>query len=191
MARYVAGRSIYEDCGAFVMAREDTLARLEASAAVIRDVLGRASRAATVAELGALMDSLPVGSNPDWMRIAEDAFEVHDLGQPPPDGLYDRCVQRFLYASAMEGYDSTLLLDTSACYADMMGADRTVRELIWPFVETAAHDLDAGFGDLDGPVRALEDAGHTCTVDGDRIRRVFGHLMTDTYLRADERTARR
>jgi hypothetical protein len=191
MGRYVAGRSIYENCGAFVIVREDTLERLEESAPIIRDLLGRASRAGTVEEMGALLDALPLGYGPDWREIAEEEFEVNDLSQPPREGMYERCVERFFWSSASEMYDSTLLFDTTACYADMIDGDREVRDLIWPFVGTALHDLDAGFDELDGPIGALEGAGHTCAQDDDRIRWVFGHLMTDTYLRAEEGNVRR
>ena len=189
MGRYVVGRSIYENCGAFVIVEEDTLAGLEASAPIIRDLLGRASRATTIEQMGALLDQLYIGYSPDWAEIAEDEFELTDSSQPPPEGLYERCVERFFYSSATEMYTSTLLFDTTACYADMIDADRTVRDLIWPFVGTALHDLDAGFDALDGPVRALEEAGHTCVRDDDRVGRVFGYLMTDAYLRGDERSA--
>jgi hypothetical protein len=29
------------------------------------------------------------------------------------------------------------------------------------------------------PIRSLEGAGHTYVYDGERVRRVFGNLMTD------------
>ena len=187
MGRYVAGRSIYENCGAFVIVEEDTLSGLESTAPLIRDLLGRASRATTIRQMGALLDQLSVGYPPDWAEIAEDEFGITDFSQPPPDGLYDRCAERFFYSSATETYDSTLLMDTTACYADMIDGDRAIRELIWPFVGTALHDLDAGFESLDGPTRALEEAGHSCERDDEWVGRVFGHLMTDLYLRSDER----
>lgn len=50
---------------------------------------------------------------------------------------------------------------------------------------TALHDRDAGFDTLDGPMRALDGAGHTCSHDDERITHVFGHPMVDAYLRAE------
>jgi len=187
MGRYVAGRSIYENCGAYVIVAEATLEGLEEAAPIIRDLLGRASRARTIAEMGALLDQLCVGLSPDWRVIAEEAFEVGDFGGPPPEGMYGRCVEAFFYSSATETYDSALIFDTTACYSDLLYGDPTVGEALRPFIDTALHDLDAGLEDLDGAIRALEGAGHVCTQDDDRIRRVFGYLMTDAYLRAEER----
>ena len=136
--------------------------------------------------MGALLDQLHIGYTPEWREIAEDEFAVTDLHQRPPAGLFARCVESFFWSSASEMYDSTLLFDTTACYTDMIDADAAVRELIWPYVGTALHDLDAGFDSIEDPVRALEAAGHTCVRDDERIGRVFGYLMTDSYLRADE-----
>jgi hypothetical protein len=186
MGRYVAGRSIYENCGAYVIVEEARLEGLEEAAPIIRDLLGRASRATTIAEMGALLDQLPVGSPPDWQVVAEEAFEVSDFDEAPPEGMYERCVEEYFYSSATEVYDSTLMFDTTACYSDVLYGDPTVREALRPFIATALHDLDAGLDDLDGAMRALQGAGHVCTQDDDRIRRVFGYLMTDSYLRADE-----
>jgi hypothetical protein len=191
MGRYVAGRSIYENCGAFVVVEERTLEHLEESAPIIRDLLGRASRAGTLEEMVALLATLPVVYGPDWREFLEEEFGLTDLSQPPPDGVYEQCVERFFLSTASGMYHSTLLVDTTACYADMIDGDRAVREVIWPFVGTALHDLDAGFEELEGPIGALEAAGHTCAQDDDRIRWVFGLLMTDTYLRAEERDSRR
>lgn len=184
MASFITGCSIYENCGPFVIVAEATLETLEREAPIIRDLLGCASRAATIGQMAELLDQLPIGLIWDWVLIADEYFEITDVNQAPPPGFYRHCVEKFFYSSAIESYLSTLYLDTTACYRDVNGPE--LWALVWPFIATARFDLDAGFDDLTGPVQALEGAGHRCHRDDDRIQRVFGHLMTDTYLRADE-----
>lgn len=189
MATYVVGRSIYGNCGEFVIVLETTLTTLEAEAPAIREGLGRASRAGTIAEMGAVFDELGIGNGPSWSEIVEEEFGIDAFDQPSPAGLYRRCVEAFFFCSASGIYDSTLHLDTTACYQDMLGSDGAVSALMRPLATTALHDLDAGFASVEEPIRALESAGHTCIRDDARVQRVFGHLMTDAYLRADERDA--
>lgn len=186
MGHYVAGRSMYENCGPLVIVSERTLVTLESAAPVIRALLGSASRASSIAELGALLDKLPVGYTPEWQQIVEEDDQIADFDAPPPASLYERCVEAFFYCSGFEAYSPTLVLDTTACYRDMVDADPLVRAAVWPFIATALHDLDAGFDTLEDPLRALEGSGHTCCRDDERIAHVFGHLMTDAFLRADE-----
>ena len=186
MTRYVSGYDVFENCGPFVIVEEATLTRLEEAAPIIRSLLGRASRTATVAEMGELLDQLTLKRiTPEWQEIAEDEFNITDFAHPRPKGLYKRCVGAYFLDSDVGWYSSYLLVASAECHSAMI-APPEVSALVRRFAAVSRWDDAAGFESLTEPVRALEAAGHTCVRDDERIANVFDRLMSDAYLRADE-----
>jgi len=187
--RLIAGSSVFENCGPFVIVREETLNRLEESAEVMRESLGRASRASSLRELVEIMEGLPDGPSMDdaFTMIYENFFaegvpeEDIDLDLPPPIGAYELLVERVFYDSWMEAYSHHLRLDSIDCYDDV-GAIPELR----PYLSFAFMGDGAGIEDIDGAMSALIDAGYVCARDDERIRHCFEDLMSDTYLRGLE-----
>jgi len=181
VAEFVAGKSLYENCGPYVIVSEEDLKHLEEAAPKMRELLGKASRAKTVREMGLLLEQLQLGLDSCWKEVASDEFELEDLDVAPPEGYYHACVARVFFSPAWGEYVSPIELDTSICYVAVLNVPE-----LRPFADFARCDPDAGIEEIDGAILALRDAGHTVERDDARLAHVFGRLMEDEYLRGLE-----